>query len=308
MADKKLKTFKIKVWPSQWEMASIDPSCIALLAYTSFTKAPVTLHECLPSETKSKSLPEFETDELLFSGFDQLVLYLSEQGYDADSDLSSKQKADKCAFMAYIEQKLKPAITYTMWLDNENFNKVTRPAYSRLFGFPRSFWAVGKMRDTCQDYIMQGQYLTSEDQINEKKRPCYIAARECMTLLDGQLGKKEFFFGDKPTSIDALLYGYLSVLLKVPLVTSELKNHLNSCERLKRHCDRVGSYFEKSSSISNSPDVVQTKESESFIPKDTAMTFGIGLSVMLAYSFVAGIFTSKRSMLAHKLGTVTRKY
>ena len=79
------------------------------------------------------------------------------------------------------------------------------------------------MRDTCQDYIMQGQYLTSEDQINEKKRPCYIAARECMTLLDGQLGKKEFFFGDKPTSIDALLYGYLSVLLKVPLVTSELK-------------------------------------------------------------------------------------
>lgn len=40
-------------------------------------------------------------------------------------------------------------------------------------------------------------------------------------MIANRLGEQEYFFGRKPTAIDALLVGYLTLLLKVGTVTSD---------------------------------------------------------------------------------------
>ena len=40
-------------------------------------------------------------------------------------------------------------------------------------------------------------------------------AQECLTMLSNRLGDKEYFFGKSPSTIDAIIFSYLLLLLKV---------------------------------------------------------------------------------------------
>lgn len=51
----------------------------------------------------------------------------------------------------------------------------------------------------------------------------YKEAHNCLNMLDTRLGKNGFFFGDSPSTFDAVLYGYLGVLLHAPLASTELQ-------------------------------------------------------------------------------------
>ena len=42
----------------------------------------------------------------------------------------------------------------------------------------------------------------------------YKKAEECLSLLARRLGEEPYFFGKSPSSVDALMYGYLAPLLK----------------------------------------------------------------------------------------------
>ena len=47
-----------------------------------------------------------------------------------------------------------------------------------------------------------------------------------MNVINRQLEENNFFFGSLPTTIDAAIYGYLGLLLRAPLVSTELKVYL----------------------------------------------------------------------------------
>ena len=40
-------------------------------------------------------------------------------------------------------------------------------------------------------------------------------AQECLTMLSNRLGDREYFFGRTPSTIDAIIFSYLTLLLKV---------------------------------------------------------------------------------------------
>jgi len=51
-------------------------------------------------------------------------------------------------------------------------------------------------------------------------------------------------FGKTPSSLDALVFGYLAPLLKAPLPSPQLQNHLRQCDNLVNLCNAVlNNYF-----------------------------------------------------------------
>ena len=65
-------------------------------------------------------------------------------------------------------------------------------------------------------------------------------ATEAMTLLSARLGEADYFFGDKPTSLDALVFGYLEIMAQGPLHgNNTLHSTVKSCGNLFNFCSRI---------------------------------------------------------------------
>ena len=42
-----------------------------------------------------------------------------------------------------------------------------------------------------------------------------------------------------PSSLDAVVFGYVAPLLKAPLLSNQLIAHLKQCDNLSLHCSRI---------------------------------------------------------------------
>ncbi|GCB80531.1 hypothetical protein scyTo_0016238 [Scyliorhinus torazame] len=89
--------------------------------------------------------------------------------------------------------------------------------------------------------IRGGQWNDNEE---EAENEIYKEARECLTLLSQRLGFDKFFFGNSPSSLDAIVFGHLALLLKAKLPNSKLQQHLRSLDNLCILCTSIlGLYF-----------------------------------------------------------------
>lgn len=64
-----------------------------------------------------------------------------------------------------------------------------------------------------------------------------------MNLLSAKLGDNKYFCGDKPCSLDALIFGYLAPLLRLPLPNDRIQMHLSSCANLVRFIESIISIY-----------------------------------------------------------------
>ena len=72
----------------------------------------------------------------------------------------------------------------------------------------------------------------------------YKNAEECLTMLSNRLGEQQFMFGRSPSSLDAVMYGYLAPLLKAPFPNNSLQNYLKACGNLVKFVVRISqNYF-----------------------------------------------------------------
>lgn len=71
----------------------------------------------------------------------------------------------------------------------------------------------------------------------------YSAAEKCLTALSIRLGDSDFFFGNHPTSLDAVVYAYLAPLMKAPFPSNVLQNHAKACVNLLKFVNRISNRY-----------------------------------------------------------------
>ncbi|XP_059499053.1 metaxin-1-like isoform X2 [Stegostoma tigrinum] len=139
--------------------------------------------------------------------------------------------------------------------------------------------------------------------IEEKLLPAliYKEARECLTLLSQRLGSLKFFFGDSPSSLDAIVFGHLAPILKAKLPNSKLQQHLRSLDNLCALCTSIlGLYFPNDSSDADrsSKKVPRNNSSDSdedpHKRRSQVLSVLVGLSAMIGYAFLSGILSIQR--------------
>ncbi|BFZ01007.1 hypothetical protein BsWGS_04046 [Bradybaena similaris] len=234
---------KLTVWRGDWGLPSVDPHCLAVLAYCKFSGVPVDIIKTgNPWYSPSGNFPVLRCKGVAYTKMSDIFSYLRKESWGCDHELSCKQSADVLAFSAMLEERLLPALLHLWWMDDKTFIDVTRPWYASAIPFPFSLFHPRRKQKKAELRVLLtkgGDYITDA----ETEAKVYKEAKECLNLLSYKLGDKPFMFGRVPSSLDALIFGYLAPLLKAPLPSNQLQTHLLQCDNLCRLCNDILTVF-----------------------------------------------------------------
>ena len=239
---------EVECWSEDWGIPTVDPECLKILAFSKFSGAPVTPRPTNnPFWTPKGDLPVFRHNDVVLTDFSSVAGHLRSCNYSADYNLSNKQVAEANAFIQLMDEKLFPAMKYLMWVDGKNQVEVTRPWYGKHLPFPLGLYYPNKFEQQSVQLIesLYSQYSEQEGEA-VVETAVHRAAQECLTILSNRLGETQFMFGRSPSSLDAVMYGYLGPLLKAPLTSNSLQTHLKNCPNLVKFVVRISqNYFPK---------------------------------------------------------------
>lgn len=181
----------------------------------------------LVDKTREES-PKFLTD------FDKFVDVLRRSGQEVviDGDLTSSERSKIDAFACYLTQHLYPAVLHTMWVDDLNYTTVTQYWYSNRLPFPYNLYYLEKRRKRAQRHLQ-----------NQSVNRIMQNALQALNMLSAKLGDNKYMCGNKPSSLDALVFGYLAPLLRLPMPNDRLQLHLSACPNLVRFVESIISIY-----------------------------------------------------------------
>lgn len=296
-------------WEGDWGLPSVNTDCLIVLAYAKFAGAPLRLHSVTnPRRSPTGSLPALRTNQSeSLSRPSDIIIHLRKQKYNADYDLSATEGADSLAFTSLMEQKLMPAVIYSVWVDPKNYVEVTRRWHADHMTFPMNYFLPSRMQRQQLERLRLIRGREELEAGEEVEKELYQEAVECMTFLSQRLGSRRFFFGDSPSSLDAFVFGHLAPVLKSQLPNGKLRQHLVSLDNLTAFCSNILLlYFPSNSRNSYSRKVSSQPEGGEgeHVPnrrRKQLLSVLVALGAMLSYALLTGIVAIQQD---HQQGTL----
>ncbi|CAZ83161.1 unnamed protein product [Tuber melanosporum] len=253
---------ELHIWGPSFTLPSISPQSLSTIAYLNLTQ-PSTSWTLIPSSnpllSPSRELPALRDGATWASGFRGVVEHLRRKnGSSLDDKLAGAKRAEALAFGTYIESEGGKLLDLSMYLTDENFD-VLRGVLAKLLPVPARYYFPGVLRREarrrCDGLISASSSASAVDAatplpqasamtamalpaakekisakaVAEKIKQVAIAANFLRTM-QSLLGGRTYFFGDKPSSLDCLAAGYLSLALYAELPNGWLRE-----EMLARH-------------------------------------------------------------------------
>ncbi|PVU95166.1 hypothetical protein BB561_002002 [Smittium simulii] len=235
---------------------SFDPECQALITYLHFTTAKWNIKICNnPQKSPSGELP-FIVDEIDIceSGFKNSVKYLKRLGHDLDSNLSNKEAAVSLALQSVIRDNFSDVLNYEWFMMQDNYYGVIKPKMYGLFGYFSGIINLSRLRTRALQKInlrnWKAPYLPDKKNkakyisfpwsldkehveidpvelaakiFDESRNEVYSCAKKYLSILETHLDDRPFFMGNSVTTLDAVAYGYLSLIVNMNLNKPALK-------------------------------------------------------------------------------------
>ncbi|KAG5280983.1 hypothetical protein AALO_G00066160 [Alosa alosa] len=231
---------ELRCWGGDWDLPSVHFESLIVLAYGKFAGAKISVKPIdWTWRTITATVPELHFDGCTVIEPTKILNFLRKQRLNADYELTAKQGADTMAYIALLEEKLRPALLHTFWVDAENYINLTRPWFASHSPFPLNFFVPGRQASLALSRIMLTKGESPYCTLTEVEGKIYSDAKECLNLLSHRLGTSQYFFGNTPTSLDAFVFGYIAPLHKAPLSSGQLQQHLKQLSNLCQFCNVV---------------------------------------------------------------------
>ncbi len=210
-----------------------SPFCMKLETWLRMTRLPFEIvHVVDPRKGPKGNVPWIEDQGRSIADSALIIQYLTQAyGDPLDAQLDAEQRATSLALRRMIEEHLYWAIAYGRFLDLDGWPS-TKTEF--LAGFPAPFRPlVGRLvrKTIAKSLHLQGLGRHSKDEI-------YRLACEDLSALSEFLGDKPYFFGEKPTELDATAYGFLAQVLWAP-GSRQTREHLERTSNLPAFCERM---------------------------------------------------------------------
>ncbi|VDK47203.1 unnamed protein product [Taenia asiatica] len=166
--------------------------------------------------------------------------------------LSDEELAHLESLVTSVERRVTPACRWLIWADTNVYRSYTSLLYRSNLSYLQGLWYPRRWRDKLIKYAEFSQLTLCADRDTKNRHrdvevTLYEGAIRCLTALSYILGDKQFFLGDKPSAIDAYVFGRLWPLLNYDRVCRQqeskichrLISHIYQCENLLRLCCRV---------------------------------------------------------------------
>lgn len=226
-------------YPSYWGLPSGSPFCTKLETYLKLANIPYkTVITYDPRPAPKQKLPYIKDGEKLIPDSSLIINYLKNTyGDKLDQDLSPEQKAIALGIQRLCEEHLFWFIVYDRWVDDKGW-EITKPAFFSKLGFPLRLFLPSLIRkDQAKACLKQGV-----GRFTEEER--FLLGKQNIDAIVELLGHKNYFFGDKPSSIDATVWAFMTSILNTP-VPSKLREYANNIQNLKNYDARMKVFFSK---------------------------------------------------------------
>ncbi|KAI8914176.1 hypothetical protein EDD86DRAFT_198657 [Gorgonomyces haynaldii] len=237
-----LEPMEVFAWGPGLDQVSFDPKCLAILCLLQMNRAEFTLNEPrTASISPTGELPVIRVGFEILTSLSEIQGLLQQYDLDLDHPLTPKQVADSRAFIAMIESIFYDALLYSWWMEEQNFTKNIHPAVSKSLNVVSARFTPSLMQQQARERLQKYRLV---EQDGKWIPECYLLAKEAIKSLSLKLGDKDFFWGDKPTTLDAIAYGYLSLALYPSLSEPTLFSMITfGYPNLVRFCDKIKSTY-----------------------------------------------------------------
>ncbi|KAI9459423.1 hypothetical protein BJY52DRAFT_367350 [Lactarius psammicola] len=192
----------------------------------------------------------------------------SEPAFSADVDvlLDPSERAQRTAWFAHAESALGDLVAYAFYSLTENYAAVTHPTLSSFYKIPQSYYVPHRIRQVHQARLEANGLWTTPGNEPEEEGPKRFGAKEepkkedpkqkfksafqrerileksraALGIYSRLLGDKNFFFYDRPTTLDLVLAAHILLLVQAPLPDTLLSSLFSSSyPTLLLHARRV---------------------------------------------------------------------
>jgi glutathione S-transferase len=224
-----------------FDLPNASPFCLKLETYLRMTSQPFEIPPASMSDvTKAPKgkMPYIEDNGKIIADSSIIIDYLkTTYGDTLDGWLTDQETAVALAFQRMIEENLYWTVVHSRWIAAEGWHK-TKVEFFRTLPAPlKLFVPALARRGLMKSMKGHGMGRHSESEI-------YEIGKKDVTAIAVFLGNKAYFMGDRPSSIDATVFGFIANLVVAP-VESALKEHALTYPPLLAYCERMKArYFQ----------------------------------------------------------------
>jgi len=216
-----------------WSLPTFDPHSLAAMTYMQFAGVPYEKNECNdPTMSPSRSLPFLIINGINpITGHDNIIDRLeNEVGYKIDSHMTEEQRADGVAYKSLVEDRLYLSQLYNWWIEPKN-GEFTSIVYATALPFPAS-WVVPRQYKNNMQFLLRVKGLIEEEK-------AYSSADGCYKSLSSKLADKKYLFGNRPSTLDAIVFAYLATQYSPPYPAPKLRALIDKYQNLVNYCNNI---------------------------------------------------------------------
>ncbi|KAK7477013.1 hypothetical protein BaRGS_00026268 [Batillaria attramentaria] len=177
----------------------------------------------------SGKVPFIHVGAFLVSELDPIIAFVNSRGFQLTAKLADAERSEMRAYMAMIENILVNAELYL----------ITKPRYGCPYPWPLSSILPLRKQSEIQARLASNSWKDKTlSEVCEEVRTC------CQALSE-RLDQQKYFFGDKPTELDALVFGHLFTLLTTSLPEGHFAEIIQQFSNLTAFCKRIDEQYFK---------------------------------------------------------------
>ncbi|PXF44786.1 Metaxin-1 [Gracilariopsis chorda] len=235
-------TARIYTESGGWALPTIDADGLAAIALLRFCNINFSLSTgASRSMTTANLLPVviFENPDSVepsvCAGLPSLIALLTANITlpDPNHHLTPFMIAESTAFATLVTSRFAPARLYELYLNDSNYQLIYHTLLESNSSFPLNRLLPYLNRRQVRRHLAD-------------RRPdsLYFDADIALAALSTRLGdRNRFFYGDEPSVLDAIVFGYLATVLYVPLPCTELRAQVAKFSNLVAFVARVQQQF-----------------------------------------------------------------
>uniref|UniRef100_A0A182W703 GST C-terminal domain-containing protein n=1 Tax=Anopheles minimus TaxID=112268 RepID=A0A182W703_9DIPT len=216
-----------------------NASCLAVRTYLKMLNLPVALEQRANAEFispggKRTKLPVLRVENFIYAEFDHIVTFV-EQNFNKSLNalLSSDEKDLMRSLICLAEHIFTNAEQYVSWIDPEVRDTVTKKRNGCVFPFPLNHVQNWRKEGAVKRQLRMADYLNVS-----LKKVIADVDHLCQDLSD-RLGDRQYFFGNNPTELDALVFGHLYSIFTMKLPNNVLALTIHKYSNLNQFCFNI---------------------------------------------------------------------
>lgn len=221
-----------------WGIPTVDPEGLSVHALLKFGGIPYSTVASLPSPLEPPVVVIEKSGTTGASpdsaiGIPGLVSLFSADSSlpDPNPGLTPFMVSESTAFATLLSARFAPARMYEFFINQANYGDLYHKILSRGVSFPMNLINAS---------LKRREVRAAQSASKKSERELYFDASIALAALATRLGdRNKYFYGDRPSVLDAVVFGQLAVVLFVPLPDARLRPLVASHPNLVQFVSRI---------------------------------------------------------------------